>query len=148
MERLETLNSSCWATILDRLSRTEAMAVLVQETRIKGQLELEEASRKAFRAGWKMAGGLGIITDCRRGWTYSALQNQPFVGLDVSSPAESGNRGTGRVQSCKMRHLRGWTRPAPQNPAITGLGVSSSPIVLKVGPAADFFRDGPPAKKV
>ena len=67
MERLETFNGSCWATILDRLSRTEAMAVLVQETRIKGQLELEEASGKAFRAGWKMAGGLGIITDCRRG---------------------------------------------------------------------------------
>ena len=134
MERLETFNGSCWATILDRLSRTEAMAVLVQETRIKGQLELEEASGKAFRAGWKMAGGLGIITDCRRGWTYSAQQNQPFVGLDVSSPAESGNRGrlpdaagedtsspaiaglcgTQHAQPIKGRFLRGWTRPSPQ----------------------------------
>ena len=128
MERLETFNGSCWATILDRLSRTEAMAVLVQETRIKGQLELEEASGKAFRAGWKMAGGLGIITDCRRGWTYSALQishlwgwtcpapqNPAIAGLDASSPAEASICGVGRVQPHRIRQSRGWTYPVPSS---------------------------------
>ena len=59
---LETFNGSSWASIQDRLTRTEAMVVFAQETRLQDRAARAAASQRVHTDGWKMAGGLGLST--------------------------------------------------------------------------------------
>ena len=60
---LETFNGSCHATCMDRVSRTCATVVFLQEHKCVTQEEIDRASGQWLEAGWKSALAPGIRTE-------------------------------------------------------------------------------------
>ncbi len=107
---VETFNGSAWSTARDRMDRTGAKIMCVQELKCLGQEAVNEASQQALHAGWKPALGLALRTTegyASAGTGVLVRSNIPVAGLiGVHGRKEGGFCIVdGRATGCRVWHV-------------------------------------------